>query len=72
MEEDKRQLARKRGDSGRSAKDNRKFIAAIMWIGRTRSPWRALPVKYGKWSSIHKRFIRWAKAGNDFQYFGSR
>ncbi|KLT23280.1 IS298, transposase OrfA [Wolbachia endosymbiont of Armadillidium vulgare str. wVulC] len=34
-----------------------------MWIGRTGAPWRALPVEYGKWSSVHKRFIRWARSG---------
>jgi len=56
-------LPGKEGDSGRSAKDNRKFIAAVMWIGRTGAPWRALPTEYGKWSSVHKRFIRWAKSG---------
>lgn len=28
-------LPGKEGDRGRSAKDNRKFIAAVMWIGRT-------------------------------------
>ncbi len=32
-------LPGKEGDSGRSAKDNRKFIAAVMWIGRTGAPW---------------------------------
>ncbi|VVC34949.1 Transposase DDE domain,Putative transposase IS4/IS5 family [Cinara cedri] len=35
-----------------------------MWIGRTGAPWRALPEEYGKWFSVHKRFIRWAKAGH--------
>ncbi|XGA08620.1 MAG: hypothetical protein U0X86_000883 [Wolbachia endosymbiont of Xenopsylla cheopis] len=25
----------KEGDRGRNAKNNRKFIAAVMWIGRT-------------------------------------
>ncbi|VVC35030.1 Harbinger transposase-derived nuclease domain,Putative transposase IS4/IS5 family, partial [Cinara cedri] len=60
----KESLPGKKGDSGRSAKDNRKFIAAVMWIGRTGAPWRALPEEYGKWFSVHKRFIRLAKAGH--------
>jgi transposase len=56
-------LPGKEGDSGRSAKDNRVFICAVMWIARTGSPWRALPSEYGSWSNVHKRFMRWAKAG---------
>ncbi|WP_202149819.1 transposase [Candidatus Sarmatiella mevalonica] len=27
------------------------------------APWRALPAEYGKWPTVHKRFMRWAKAG---------
>ena len=33
----------------------------------------ALPVRYGKWSTVHKRFKRWADKGhlaNGFQYAG--
>lgn len=56
-------LPGKVGDRGRSGEDNRAFIRAVMWIGRTGGPWRALPPEYGKWSTIHKRFMRWAKAG---------
>lgn len=50
-------------DRGRTAADNRCFISGVMWIARNGAPWRALPEKYGKWSSVHKRFIRWSKAG---------
>ena len=56
-------LPGKIGDRGRSGEDNRAFIRAVMWIGRTGATWRALPPEYGKWSTIHKRFMRWAKAG---------
>ena len=34
-----------------------------MWIAKTGAPWRDLPPEYGKWSSVHKRFMRWAKNG---------
>ncbi len=43
-------------ESGRSAKDNRKFMAAVMWIVEHRGA-----AEYGKWSN--KRFMRWARAG---------
>jgi len=51
------------GDPGRSAVDNRKFIAAVMWIARTGAPWRDLPRELGNWSNVHKRFTRWSKNG---------
>lgn len=56
-------LPGKAGDRGCRGDDNRSFIRAIMWISRTGAPWRALPAEYGKWSTVHKRFMRWAKAG---------
>lgn len=56
-------LPGKKGDRGANARDNRGFIRAVMWIAKTGAPWRALPPQYGKWSTVHKRFIRWAKAG---------
>ena len=56
-------LPGKVGDKGRTASDNRLFIDAVMWIAKTGAPWRDLPSEYGKWASVHKRFIRWSKSG---------
>ncbi|MEZ7195320.1 IS5 family transposase [Pseudodesulfovibrio karagichevae] len=56
-------LPGKKSDSGRTAQDNRLFVDAVLWIGKTGAPWRDLPASYGKWSSVHKRFIRWSKKG---------
>ncbi len=56
-------LPGKKGDPGRTAGDNRKFISAVMWVARNGAAWRALPPEYGKWPNVHKRFMRWAKAG---------
>ncbi len=55
-------LPGKAGDVGRTD-DNRRFIEAVMWISRTGTPWRSLPLVYGRWSGVHQRFRRWAKAG---------
>lgn len=56
-------LPGKEGDPGRTGADNRKFIDGVIWIARNGATWRALPEKYGKWFSVHKRFIRWSRAG---------
>ncbi len=56
-------LPGKSSDPGRTCSDNRLFVEAIMWIAKTGAPWRDLPQEYGKWSSVHKRFMRWAKKG---------
>jgi len=56
-------LPGQKGDPGRSAADNRKFINAVMWIARTGAPWRDLPREFGNWSNVHKRFSRWSRNG---------
>jgi hypothetical protein len=53
----------KQGDPGRTGNDNRLFVDAIVWMGRTGTPWRDLPPFFGKWNSVWKRFRRWTKAG---------
>lgn len=35
----------------------------MFWIARTGSAWRDLPDKFGKWSSVYRRFRRWTLAG---------
>ncbi len=51
---------RTRGSSGR---DNRMFVAAVLWIARTGSPWRDLPEVFGSWNSAFRRFSRWSAKG---------
>ena len=51
------------GTVGRPVDDNRRFLEGVIWIGRNGGRWRSLPPEYGKWSSVHKRFKRWADKG---------
>ena len=52
----------KPGDPGRSGKNNRLFVEAVLWIARTGSPWRDLPRSFGNWNSVFTRFRDWVKA----------
>jgi transposase len=41
----------------------KKFIKAVYWIIRTGAQWRELPLIYGCWNSVFKRFNSWSKKG---------
>jgi putative transposase len=56
-------LPGKPSDPGRTARDNRLFLDAVLWIARTGAPWPALPERFGKYNSVFQRFNRWAKRG---------
>ncbi len=49
-------------DPGRSGRDNRLFMEAVLWIVRTGSPWRDLPALFGNWSTAFRRFSDWRNA----------
>ncbi|KVT67342.1 transposase [Burkholderia ubonensis] len=56
-------LPGKEGDPGRTATDNRWFIEAVLWIGRTGCSWRDLPKEFGRWHTVYMRFSRWRRKG---------
>jgi len=56
-------LPGRKGVWGGVAKDNRRFINAVLWILRTGAPWRDLPPEYGDWKNTHRRFCRWRDKG---------
>ena len=36
------------GQPGVTAKDNRLFLDAVLWVAKTGAPWRDLPDRFGK------------------------
>ena len=48
---------------GNTRVDNLTFINALLYIVENGCKRRALPEKFGKWSTIYKRFRRWSETG---------
>ena len=56
-------LPGKPGDVGVTARDNRRFVEAVLYRYRAGIPWRDLPDRFGDWKNTHQWFTRWAKKG---------
>jgi transposase len=56
-------LPGREGTVGVTAKDNRRFVDAVLYRYRAGIPWRDLPARFGDFRVIHTRFSRWAKSG---------
>jgi len=51
------------GTVGRTAKDNRLFVEAVLYRYRAGIPWRDLPQRFGDFRVVHTRFSRWSRSG---------
>jgi len=56
-------LPPEKAKTGRPAKEHRQVLNGILWVLRTGAPWRDLPERYGKWTTVYSRFQRWRKNG---------
>ena len=59
------------GQHGGVARDNRRFLDAVLWIARTGAAWRDLPDRLGDWNAQWRRFDRWARAGRSAALAGA-
>jgi transposase len=56
-------LPGQRGQHGGVAKDNRRFLDAVLWVARTGAAWADLPERLGNPNAQWRRFDRWAAKG---------
>ena len=48
---------------GGNKPNNRLFVEAVLYVAKTGCGWRQLPLEYGKWYSVWRRFRRWSLMG---------
>lgn len=53
----------KPSDPGTTARDNRLFVNAVLYVAKVGGPWRDLPARFGNWNSQWRRFDRLCRRG---------
>lgn len=43
--------------------DHRRFISALVYVGKTGCWWKHIPASFGKYKTLHSRFTDWSKRG---------
>jgi transposase len=43
--------------------DNRRFLNALLWMGRSGARWRDLPEQLGNYQTVKRRYYRWVRQG---------
>ena len=62
-------LPGREGHVGGTAKENRRFVEAVLSRYRAGIPWRDLPGRFGDFRVIHTRHMRWSRSGAWEQVF---
>lgn len=68
LRDDQWELLREFVPGGRKGKrgprsDGRRFIDALLWVGRSGGRWRDLPEKFGPYQTVKRRYYRWVEQG---------
>ena len=56
-------LPPQRPPTGRPRHDHRAILSGILWVLRTRSSWRDMPLEFGKLETAYKRYRLWCDLG---------
>ena len=44
---------------GRTRKDDRLILNAMIWLARSGAGWEDMPERYGSWKTVYSRFCKW-------------
>lgn len=48
---------------GRPRSDARTILNGIIWIARSGAPWRDMPERYGKYTTVYTWYTKWQESG---------
>src|ERR1700677_1386585 len=51
------------GRRGGQWKGHRAVVNGVLWILSSGAPWRDLPLRYGPFQTVHRRFLHWRRDG---------